>query len=102
MSRMHNPPHPGEIIRDQCLEPLGLSVTDAAKGLGVTRKALSELLNGHAGVSPEMAIRLEKAFGSTAETWLRMQLAYDLWQAEQRTGDLKVTRFRAPPSPAPC
>ena len=102
MSRMHNPPHPGEIIRDQCLEPLALSVTDAAKGLGVTRKALSELLNGHAGVSPEMAIRLEKAFGSTAETWLRMQLAYDLWQAEQRTGDLKVTRFRAPPSPAPC
>jgi addiction module HigA family antidote len=99
---MHNPPHPGEIVRDQCLEPLGLSVTDAAKGLGVTRKALSELLNGHAGVSPEMAIRLEKAFGSTAETWLRMQLAYDLWQAEQRTGDLKVTRFRAPPSPAPC
>jgi antitoxin HigA-1 len=102
MSRMHNPPHPGEIIRDQCLEPFGLSVTDAAKGLGVTRKALSELLNGHAGVSPEMAIRLEKAFGSTAETWLRMQLAYDLWHAEQRTGDLKVTRFRAPPSPAPC
>jgi addiction module HigA family antidote len=102
MSRMHNPPHPGEIIRDQCLEPLGLSVTDAAKGLGVTRKALSELLNGHAGVSPEMAIRLEKAFGSTAETWLRMQLAYDLWQAEQRVGDLKVTRFPAPPAPAPC
>ena len=102
MSRMHNPPHPGEIIRDQCLEPLGLSVTDAAKGLGVTRKALSELLNGHAGVSPEMAIRLEKAFGSTAETWLRMQLAYDLWQAEQRAGDLNVTRFPPPPTPAPC
>jgi antitoxin HigA-1 len=103
MSRMHNPPHPGEIIRDQCLEPLALSVTDAAKGLGVTRKALSELLNGHAGVSPEMAIRLERAFGSTAETWLRMQLAYDLWQAEQRAGDLKVTRFPAPSStPAPC
>ncbi len=102
MSRMHNPPHPGEIIRDQCLEPLGLSVTDAAKGLGVTRKALSELLNGHAGVSPEMAIRLEKAFGSTAETWLRMQLAYDLWHAEQSAGDLNVTRFRAPPTPAPC
>jgi addiction module HigA family antidote len=82
MPRMHNPPHPGEIIRDQCLEPLGLSVTDAAKGLGVTRKALSELLNGHAGISPEMGIRLERAFGSTAETWLRMQLEYDLWQAE--------------------
>lgn len=102
MSRMHNPPHPGEIIRDQCLEPLGLSVTDAAKGLGVTRKALSELLNGHAGVSPEMAIRLVRALGSTAETWLRMQLAYDLWQAEQRAGDLKVTRFPAPSNPAPC
>jgi addiction module HigA family antidote len=99
---MHNPPHPGEIIRDQCLEPLGLSVTDAAKGLGVTRTALSELLNGHAGVSPEMAIRLEKGFGSTAETWLRMQLAYDLWQAEQRAGDLKVTRFPARSTPAPC
>jgi len=99
---MHNPPHPGEIIRDQCLEPLGLSVTDAAKGFGVTRKALSELLNGHAGVSPEMAIRLEKAFGSTAETWLRMQLAYDLWHAEQRAEDLNVTRFNTPPTPAPC
>jgi antitoxin HigA-1 len=102
MARMHNPPHPGEIIRDQCLEPLKLSVTDAAKGLGVTRKALSELLNGHAGISPEMAIRLERAFGSTAETWLRMQLEYDLWQAEQRAGDLKVTRFAVSPTPAPC
>jgi antitoxin HigA-1 len=99
MSRMHNPPHPGEIIRELCLEPLGLSVTDAAKGLGVTRKALSELLNGHTGVSPEMAIRLEQAFGSTAETWLKMQLEYDLWQAKQRAGNLKVTRFA---SPAPC
>ena len=102
MARMHNPPHPGEIIRDQCLEPLALSVTDAAKGLGVTRKTLSELLNGHAGISPEMAIRLEKAFGSTAETWLRMQLEYDLWQAEQRAGDLKVTRFAASSTPGPC
>lgn len=102
MARMHNPPHPGELIRDQCLEPLGLSVTDAAKGLGVTRKALSELVNGHAGISPEMAIRLERAFGSTAETWLRMQLEYDLWQAEQRAGDLKVTRFTDCPTPGPC
>jgi antitoxin HigA-1 len=99
MSRMHVPPHPGEMIKELCLEPLGLSVTDAAKGLGVTRKALSELLNGHAGVSPEMAIRLEQAFGSTAETWLKMQLEYDLWQAKQRAGSLKVTRFA---SPAPC
>jgi antitoxin HigA-1 len=96
---MHNPPHPGEIIKELCLEPLGLSVTDAAKGLGVTRKALSELLNGHAGISPEMAIRLEQAFGSTAETWLKMQLEYDLWQAKRRAGNLKVTRFA---SPAPC
>ena len=102
MAKMHDPPHPGEIIRDQCLEPLGLSVTDAAKGLGVTRKALSELLNGHAGISPEMAIRLERAFGSTAETWLRMQLEYDLWQAEQRAGDLKVTRFAISQTPGPC
>ena len=101
MARMHNPPHPGEIIRDQCLEPLGLSVTDAAKGLGVTRKALSELLNGHAGISPEKALRLERAFGSTAETWLRMQLESDLWHAEQRAGDLNVTRFAVFPTPAP-
>jgi addiction module HigA family antidote len=93
MSAMHNPPHPGEIIRELCLEPLSLSVTDAAKGLRVTRKALSELINGHSGISPEMAIRLEQAFGSTAETWLKMQLEYDLWQAKQRAGDLKVTRF---------
>jgi antitoxin HigA-1 len=99
MSRMHDPPHPGEIIKELCLEPLGLSVTDAAKGLGVTRKALSELLNGHTGVSSEMAIRLEQAFGSTAETWLKMQLEYDLWQAKQRAGNLKVTRFA---SPVPC
>ena len=78
--KMHNPPHPGEIIRDQCLEPLGLTVTAAAKGLGVTRKTLSELLNGHSGVSPEMAIRLSKAFGGAPETWLRLQMQYDLWQ----------------------
>ena len=96
MSRMHDPPHPGEIIKELCLEPLSLSVTDAAKGLGVTRKALSELLNGHAGVSPEMAIRLEQAFGSTAERWLKMQLEYDLWQAKQRAGNLKVRRFASP------
>jgi antitoxin HigA-1 len=95
---MHNPPHPGETIREDCIKPLGLSVTAAAKGLGVTRKALSELLNGHSGVSPEMAIRLEKAFGSTAETWLRMQLQYDLWQAKKHSGRVKVTRF-APVAP---
>jgi antitoxin HigA-1 len=91
--KMHNPPHPGEIIRDQCLEPLGLTITAAAKGLGVTRKALSELVNGHSGVSPEMAIRLAKAFGGNPETWLRLQLQYDLWHAERRAGSIKVTRF---------
>jgi addiction module HigA family antidote len=91
--KMHNPPHPGEIIRDQCLEPLGLTITAAAKGLGVTRKALSELVNGHSGVSPEMAIRLAKAFGGNPETWLRLQLQYDLWRAERRAGSIKVTRF---------
>ena len=91
--KMHNPPHPGEVIRDQCLEPLGLTVTAAAKGLGVTRKTLSELLNGHSGVSPEMAIRLSKAFGGTPETWLRLQMQYDLWQTERRVGSIKVTRF---------
>ncbi len=96
MHTMHNPPHPGEIIRDQCLEPLGLSVTEAARGLGVSRKALSELLNGHSGVSPEMAIRLSKAFGSTAETWLRLQLQFDLFKAEQRAGSIEVKQFFEP------
>ncbi|MFI5400769.1 MAG: HigA family addiction module antitoxin [SAR324 cluster bacterium] len=92
--QMHNPAHPGEVIREACLAPLGLSVTDAAKGLGVTRKALSELLNGHSGLSPEMAIRLEKAGWSTAETWLRMQMQHDLYSARQKAKSLKVTRFR--------
>jgi addiction module HigA family antidote len=93
---MHNPPHPGEIIREECLKPLDLSVTAAAAGLGVTRKALSELLNGHSGVSPEMAIRLSKAFGSSPETWLRLQMQYDLWQAQQSAGSIHVKRFSAP------
>ncbi|HEY1794975.1 MAG TPA: HigA family addiction module antitoxin [Stellaceae bacterium] len=96
---MHNPPHPREILRDECLEPLGLSVTQAAEGLGITRKALSEPLNGHSGISLEMALRLEKAFGSTAETWLGMQLAYELRQVEQPSPYLNVTRF-AEPNPA--
>jgi addiction module HigA family antidote len=94
--KMHDPAHPGEVIREACLEPLGLSVTAAAKGLGVSRKALSELLNAHAGVSLEMAIRLEKAGWSTAETWLRMQLQYDLWRAEKHAGKIKVTKFAMP------
>jgi len=89
---MHDPPHPGGIVRRQYLEPLGLTVTRAAEGLGVTQQALSELLNGRTGVSVEMAIRLSKAFGSTPETWLRMQMAYDLWQARTRAGDIAVER----------
>lgn len=91
--RMHNPPHPGELVREDCLKPLDLTVTEAALGLGVTRKALSELLNGHSGISPEMAIRLAKGFGGTAETWLAMQMEYDLWQASRRASKIKVRRF---------
>lgn len=94
--KMHNPAHPGEVIREGCLEPLGLTVTAAAEGLGVTRKALSELLNGHSGVSPEMAIRLEKAGWSTAETWLRMQMQHDLWRAQRKAKAIKVARFPEP------
>jgi len=90
---MHNPPHPGGIVRRQCLEPLGLTVTRAARGLGVTRQALSELVNERTGVSVEMAIRLSKAFGSTPETWLAMQMAYDLWQARGRADEIAVEEF---------
>src|SRR6202035_3509320 len=102
MMSMKTPVHPGRIVRHDCLEPLGLSVTEGAKILGVTRQALNNVVNGKSGISSEMAIRLEKAFGSTAETWLRMQLAHDLWQAQQRTGDVQITRFPAPPNPARC
>ena len=78
---MHNPPHPGEVVREFCIEPLGLSVTEAAKGLGVSRSSLSELLNGRRAISPEMAIRLSAAFGGSAESWITQQAQYDLWQA---------------------
>lgn len=87
---MKNPPHPGRSIRTACLEPLGLSVTEGAKVLGVTRQALNNVVNGRAGISPEMAIRLSKAFGSTAETWLQMQLAYDLSEARKAEHRIKV------------
>jgi addiction module HigA family antidote len=92
---MHDPPHPGGIVRRQCLEPLGLSVTEAARGLGVTRQALSDLVNERAGISALMAIRLAKAFGSSPETWLGMQMAYDLWQARARAHAIEVRRFHA-------
>ncbi|NQU60162.1 MAG: HigA family addiction module antidote protein [Rhodospirillales bacterium] len=93
--QMHNPPHPGEAIRELCLEPMDLTVTKAAEGLGVTRKALSELLNGHSGISPEMAIRLSKAFGGSAESWMTQQMQYDLWRAQQNIGAIKVKAFKA-------
>jgi len=93
--RMHNPPHPGEVLRSLCLEPLGISVTDAAEALGVSRKTLSSILNGRAGISPEMAVRLSMAFGTTAESWLSQQTQYDLWHAEQSRKRLRVTRLAA-------
>jgi len=90
---MKNPPHPGLSVRHDCLEPLGLSVTVAAKKLGVSRKQLSDIVNGRAGLSPEMAIRLDKAFGGGAETWLRLQAAYDLARAMKHAGRIKVGRL---------
>ena len=90
---MFQPPHPGRSIRSACLEPLGLSVTEAARALGVTRQALNNVVNGKAGTSPEMAIRLSKAFGSTPETWLHMQLAYDLAEVRKREDAIVVRQF---------
>jgi len=93
--RMHNPPHPGEVLRELCLEPLGLTITDAAGALGVSRKTLSAILNGRAGISPEMAIRLSKAFGTSAESWLNQQMQYDLWVAKQGAGNIRVKKLSA-------
>lgn len=95
---MIDPPHPGEIVREECLEPLQLTVTEAAKVLGVTRQALNNLVNEKAGISPEMAIRLEKAFGSEADFWLRLQTAFDLAKARQRSDEISVKRYRPPAS----
>jgi len=89
---MKNPPHPGRIVRGECLEPLDLSVTSAAKVLGVTRQALNNLVNEKASISPEMAVRLAKAFGSTPDTWLRMQVLYDLAQVPQAS--IHVARYK--------
>ena len=92
---MKNPVHPGEIVREECIKPLGLTVEQVARGLGVSRSALSRLINGHAGVSAEMAIRLSKAFGSTPETWLRMQMNYDLAQIREKAERIEISKFES-------
>ncbi len=91
--KMHNPPHPGEVLRSLCLEPLGLTITEAAKALGVSRKTLSSILNGRAGINPEMATQLSLAFNISAESWLNQQLQYDLWRAERNRKKLRAARL---------
>lgn len=93
--RMHNPPHPGEILKELCLEPLGITVTRAAQALGVSRQTLSAIVDGRAGISPEVALRLAKAFDTTAESWLNQQVQYDLWVAEESLGPIEVERLCA-------
>lgn len=92
---MKNPPHPGEHIRHDCIEPLGLSITAAAEALGVARQTLNNVINGKSGISPEMAIRLSKAFGGSPDVWLAMQMAYDLAQAQKNAKQIKVKRLAA-------
>ena len=92
---MHNPPHPGEVIKELCLEPLNISVTSASEALGVSRKTLSAIINGRAGISPEMAVRLSIAFNTTSESWLNQQTQFDLWRAEQRRKELRVEKLVA-------
>ena len=89
---MHNPPHPGELVKHECLEPLGLSVDQAAQALGVPRQELTDIIDKKSGISPEMAIRLSKSFGSTPEVWLGRQTDYDLWQAQKRAEGVDVER----------
>lgn len=93
--KMHNPPHPGEVLRELCIEPMGLSITSVAEALGVTRKTLSAILNGRAGISPEMAVRLSLAFGTSSESWLNQQSQYDLWEAEKKRNSLNVKKLSA-------
>jgi addiction module HigA family antidote len=92
---MYNPPHPGEIIKEAYLEPLGLTVTDAARALKVTRKTLSAIINGRVGISSAMAIRLSKAFNTTPQLWLNIQQSYDLWQAQKEMDVSNVDTLRA-------
>ena len=93
--KMHNPPHPGEVLRQLCLDPLNLTISDAARSLGMSRKALSSILNGRAGISPEMAVRLSIAFDTSAESWLNLQVQYDLWHAEKSRESLHVSKLSA-------
>ena len=93
--RMHNPPHPGSVLLRQWISPLGVSITQAARHLGISRKALSEIVNGHTGISPEMAVRLSIALDTSSELWMNMQSSYDLWHAEQRRKELRVTSMVA-------
>ncbi len=95
---MKNPPHPGRSIKDACLEPLRLSVTEGAKVLGVTRHTLSRVINGQSGISPDMAIRLEKAGWSNADHWLRLQTAYELAQARKHQDQIQVERYEPRPA----
>ena len=88
---MKNPPHPGELIGDT-LDELDVTIVAAAKGLGITRQQLHNLIAGRSGITPEMAVKLEKAIGSTADTWLRMQMQRNLWEARQRAGKIKVNK----------
>ena len=94
---MKNPPHPGKVVRVSCLKPLGLNITEGAKVLGVSRQALSRLVNGHARMSAEMAVRLAKAFGSTTETWIRLQASYDVAQARACEDGIEVKRYEPQP-----
>jgi addiction module HigA family antidote len=91
---MKNPPHPGRIVRQECIEPLGLTIKEAAERLGIRRQTLNNLVNGKAGISPEMSIRLSKAFGSSPEVWLGLQMEYDLAQANKGAGRIKVQRIK--------
>lgn len=95
MMEMYNPPHPGEIIKELCLDPLGITISRAAEALGVSRKTLSAILNGRAGITPEMAVRLAIAFDTSAESWLNQQAQYDLWLVRQKQVQLRVERLAA-------
>lgn len=93
--KMHNPPHPGEIIKGLWLDPMGASITEAAQAMGISRKTLSKVVNGHGRVTPEMAVRLSIALGSSPESWLGHQIAYDLWQVAQNRDELAVVPLLA-------